>query len=1056
MAITATHVADQLEILGDTADNTILVNRDPGGTIFVNGGSVAVVDGPATVANTNLILISGNDGADIITLDETAGPLPAATVTGGRGNDIVTLGSGDDTFTWNSGDGSDTVEGRGGTDTLIFSSPAAAESIDLSANGSRVKLTSSIGAVTMDVNGVEKIVVQTLDRPDSIDIHDLAGTGVQQVTADLRGTAGGGNGFQDFVDIFGAAGGSSIMATQSGPTVLVKGLAAQISILGYEPGSDSLSFAGLGGNDLIDVSAVTGNVTVGGGGGNDILKMGSGNDFGGGGGGDDQVFLGDGIDTFQWGPGDGSDTIDGGGGADRLRFLESAAAENVVISASGTHAQLTRDVDSVTMNLTSVETIELLPFGGADTVTVNDLTSTGVQTVQIDLSGVNGGGDGSADNVAVTGTAGADRLVISDLRLGLIVHATAVTNASGVQTQITFSEAQDTLRVQGLGGDDIIDATGYIPGMALFLDGGDGNDTLIGSRFNDNFTGGAGDDTVVYAPGGKADIITDFIADSNVDKINLKAFSNLHTFNDVMALASQVGTSTVLDFGGGDTLTLQHVTKSNLDAGDFLLNGPAAALTVTTSGAGITGGNGDLNAGDTVTLTLAFDGMVTVAGGTPTLTLNDGGVATYTGGSGSTALTFQYMVASGENTADLAVAAVDRHGATLHDANGNDADLTNAVTNPAGILQIDTLAPHVNAVATSPASGNEPAGTVVTFTVTLSEAVNVAGGTPTLPLNDGGVATYTGGSGGTALTFQYTVASGENTADLAVTAVDRHGATLRDAAGNDADLTNAVTNPTGILTIDTLAPHVNAVSTSPASGDEPAGTVVTFTMTLNEAVNVAGGTPTLSLNDGGVATYTGGSGGTALTFQYTVASGENTADLAVTAVDPHGATLRDAAGNDADLANAITNPAGILTIDTLAPHVNAVSASPASGNETAGSTVTFTVTLNEAVNVAGGTPTLSLNDGGIAQYDAAATATLHDATRLVFDYVVSAADTPVASLAITGIDRHGASIADLATNAADFGNLATTFAGLGVNQGTDHGVDPHGFAPPHLADFFIV
>jgi Ca2+-binding RTX toxin-like protein len=945
MAITATHVADQLEILGDTADNTILVNRDAGGNIFVNGGGVAVVDGPATVANTDLILISGNDGADTIALDETAGPLPAATVTGGHGNDIVTLGSGDDTFTWNPGDGSDTVEGRGGIDTLVFNNSSLSDSVDISANGSHVKLAASgRSPVTIDINGVEKIVAKALDLPDFIRIHDLAGTGVQQVTADLRGSAGGSNGFSDSVDIESAAGGSHITATQTESTILVRGLASQITILGYDPVSqpvtDHLSFQGLDGDDVIDVSAVAGPVLVGDGGGNDIVRTGSGNDIVNDGPGDDQFFMGDGADTLQWGPGSGSDTIDGEGGVDRLTMFGNDAAENFVISASGTHALLTRDLETVTMNLTSVETIELQVLGGADTVTVNDLTNTGVQTVQINLAGARGGGDGGVDNVAVTGGAGADRLVISDLRLGLTVHATTVTNASGVQTQITFYEAADTLHVQGLGGDDIIDATGYVQGIALFLDGGDGNDTLIGSRFNDNLTGGAGDDTFVYAPGGKADVITDFTADSNVDKINLKAFTNLHTFADVMALASQVGTSTVLNFGAGDTLTLQHVTKTNLDAGDFLLNGPAAALSVTTSGVGIASGNGDLNAGDTVTLTVAFDGAVTVAGGVPTLTLNDGGVATYGGGSGSTALTFQYTVASAENTADLAVTAIDKHGATLHDTNGNDADLTNAVGNPAGILQIDTL-----------------------------------------------------------------------------------------------------------------APHVNAVSTSPASGDEPAGSVVTFTVALNEAVNVAGGIPTLTLNDGGVATYSGGSGSTALTFQYTVASGENTADLAVAAVDRHGATLRDAAGNDADLTNAVTNPAGILKIDTLAPHVNTVSASPASGNETAGSAVTFTVALNEAVNVAGGTPTLSLNDGGTAQYDAAATAALHDATKLVFDYLVSAADTPVASLAITGIDRHGANIADLATNAADFGNLATTFTGLSVNEG----VDPHGIAaPPHLADFFMV
>ena len=57
-----------------------------------------------------------------------------------------------------------------------------------------------------------------------------------------------------------------------------------------------------------------------------------------------------------------------------------------------------------------------------------------------------------------------------------------------------------------------------------------------------------------------------------------------------------------------------------------------------------------------------------------------------------------------------------------------------------------------------------------------------------------------------------------------------------------------------------------------------------------------GGTPTLTLNDGGTASYTGGSGGTALTFSYTVAAGQNTADLTVTSFNLNGATS-GAAGN---------------------------------------------------------------------------------------------------------------------------------------------------------------
>ena len=319
---------------------------------------------------------------------------------------------------------------------------------------------------------------------------------------------------------------------------------------------------------------------------------------------------------------------------------------------------------------------------------------------------------------------------------------------------------------------------------------------------------------------------------------------------------------------------------------------------VVASGTGITAGAGDLAAGSVVTLTVNLSEAVTVAGGTPTLTLNDGGTATYTGGSGSNALTFSYTVGAGQNTADLAVTAVNLGTATVKDGAGNAANLTGAVTNPAGTLQIDTTTPTVSSVVASgtgitAGAGDLAAGSVVTLTVNLSEAVTVAGGTPTLTLNDGGTATYTGGSGSNALTFSYTVGAGQNTADLAVTAVNLGTATVKDGAGNAANLTGAVTNPAGTLQIDTTTPSVSSVVASgtgitAGAGDLAAGSVVTLTVNLSEAVTVAGGTPTLTLNDGGTATYTGGSGTNALTFSYTVGAGQNTADLAVTAFNSNG------------------------------------------------------------------------------------------------------------------------------------------------------------------------
>ena len=177
-------------------------------------------------------------------------------------------------------------------------------------------------------------------------------------------------------------------------------------------------------------------------------------------------------------------------------------------------------------------------------------------------------------------------------------------------------------------------------------------------------------------------------------------------------------------------------------------------------------------------------------------------------------------------------------------------------------------------------SGDLAAGSVVTLTVNLSSAVtvNTTGGTPSLTLNDGGTATYTGGSGTGALTFSYTVAAGQNTADLAVTAANLNGATVVDGAGNAANLAGAVTSPSGTLQIDTTTPSVSSVvasgtGISSGSGDLGVGSVVTLTVNLNEAVTVSGGVPTLTLNDGATATYTGGSGTNALTFSYTVAAG---------------------------------------------------------------------------------------------------------------------------------------------------------------------------------------
>ena len=102
---------------------------------------------------------------------------------------------------------------------------------------------------------------------------------------------------------------------------------------------------------------------------------------------------------------------------------------------------------------------------------------------------------------------------------------------------------------------------------------------------------------------------------------------------------------------------------------------------------------------------------------------------------------------------------------------------------------------------------------------------------------------------------------------------------------------------------------------------------MTLTLNLTEAVTVAGGTPTLTLNDGGVATYTGGSGTNALTFSYTVAAGQNTSDLD----DQRGQSqCRDHHRWRRQCRQSLRRcdqPGGSLQIDTTAPTVSSVVAS---------------------------------------------------------------------------------------------------------------------------------
>jgi hypothetical protein len=245
-------------------------------------------------------------------------------------------------------------------------------------------------------------------------------------------------------DVFGVVASSG---TLTGQTLTVDGDAGNDTIVGG-PGNDILS--GGAGDD-----------TISGGDGNDLIFGDGGNDVITGGRGNDDLVLGGGDDTAVWNPGDGSDVVDGGAGTDAVDFNGSNANENMSLSANGEQAVFLRDVAAIRMDLGNIEQFNLTTVGGADNVTVNDLTGTDIRQANIDLS-AQGTGDGQPDTVTVNGTNKADHIQVA-------ANGAAV-DVSGLHTdtQITGGEvALDHLQVNSLGGNDTVDvgsdATALIP-----------------------------------------------------------------------------------------------------------------------------------------------------------------------------------------------------------------------------------------------------------------------------------------------------------------------------------------------------------------------------------------------------------------------------------------------------------------------------------------------------------------------------------------------------------------------------------------------------------------
>src|SRR5690606_4672335 len=305
-------------------------------------------------------------------------------------------------------------------------------------------------------------------------------------------------------------------------------------------------------------------------------------------------------------------------------------------------------------------------------------------------------------------------------------------------------------------------------------------------------------------------------------------------------------------------------------------------------------------------------------GGTPQIALTVGATArqaSYISGSGTSALVFRYTVQAGDNDTDgIAVAAsIDANGGTLRDGAGNDLNTTlNSVGATTGVL-VDAVAPSVSSINRVTAAATN--ASTVDYTVTFNEDVT---GVDTADFSrtatgtaDGTVASVTPVNAST-----YTVTVNNITGDGTMRLdLNNAGTGIADSAGN-AIVGGYTSGQT--YTIDHTASNVISVAV-PANGTYVTGQNLDFTINFSENITVdtGGGTAQMSITIGSTtrqATYTSGSGTGALVFRYTVQSGElDTDGIAVGTLATNGGTLRDGAGNDANLTlNSVGSTTAVL------------------------------------------------------------------------------------------------------------------------------------------------
>jgi Ca2+-binding RTX toxin-like protein len=643
-----------------TAGNDTIDGGEQADVIFGGGGQDSILgggdrdilvgdDGTATFSSTLGVTFTVADlefgASDVIDggaeNDKIFGMRGDDSLTGGTGDDEIYGGTGNDVTHWTVGDGNDRVDGQGGSDTVsIIGTDNGSEHLTITAKDSG--FTTTIGAETLTVDGVEIANIEARQGADQLTFNDLASSVLRQINLKL-----GSDTVQDSVVVNGSTRDDVFTIAPTGNIIRVQergGATVDISDANETSGNDSITLNTLEGVDSVNVLGTKAGTitTLNTGAGNDTITIGSlAPESGGtlndiaalvtvnGEGDSDTLNLDDAADsasnlgTLTGTTVTGLDMLGGitYGGLEALNVFLGSGSDNFTIES--THAGSTR-VDANdgndTVNVLSTAGESTINAGsGEDTVNIGSLAPSpggivnGIKarlTVNgdsdADILNVDNSGDlytasGTLTGATITGLSMGGSIAYTTLEslniaLGSGPDAFTIESTHGGRTRVDANAGNDIINIQSTAGETTInsEAGEDVINVGSFAPGGNGTVNQISGLLIVNGDGDS--DTLNVDDSGDTDSNTGTLNGTMISGLGMGEGVHYATFealnialgsgSDGFIIANTHAGTTKLDSGAGDdTVTVlntggQAVVNTGTDRDTVNLRGVGAAITV--------------------------------------------------------------------------------------------------------------------------------------------------------------------------------------------------------------------------------------------------------------------------------------------------------------------------------------------------------------------------------------------------------------------------------------------------------------------------------------------